>query len=483
METTININKKFFLERILSCQPADFKLFIVANNTPGEPHIFDSLWKLSDYLKNLHPSNQISGIIIASSSIIELPAKKEMLDQHLIDFIIIINQTHDCIPDQATLIKRVKNTFSVENYPFFLMPQELTIIKKISDKSALCLFSKSKNIFFYQESIKLLEDAGYECANSEIIQKLEYNERSIDHFVKRIEEKIEQISQIVFFFDIEKNIIAKIEKKSGKTVLTREDLIISIFEKRADCSSGKLKVAAAVIKKEKSLLRTKISGLSRIRGGIGLKGPGETKEEERKRIFRIKEKKIKSDVKKEVLRIDSQRKFREKSEFPTLAIVGYTNAGKSTLFNTLLGEKAVTESSQFFSSIDPKIKRFQLFGKSIFLIDTVGLIDGMTKGTTEAFYPTFKEIENASLIFHVIDPTDINWRDKKIFVEKLMIEKGVEEERVVVLFSKKELLQTYFADNSALFYSAFDKDDISKIKKMIFERLFCPEPILLQSDD
>jgi GTPase len=212
----------------------------------------------------------------------------------------------------------------------------------------------------------------------------------IDGHLKNIDENY--IFTILLFFKISAGEISAIEKLTGFEIISRDDLIITIFDNRADGTSGKLKLADAVLAKEKAQFRKKITGLSRIKGGIGLKGPGETKEEERKRILKNKEKDVRKKLKNEFSRISSQMKYRKKSNAKTVAVVGYTNAGKSTLFNHLINENVSLESSSFFSSIDPKIKKMSLFGKPLFLVDTVGFISDMTRNITDAFEPHLKKL-------------------------------------------------------------------------------------------
>ena len=223
--------------------------------------------------------------------------------------------------------------------------------------------------------------------------------------------------------------------------------------------------------KEKAAFRNKITGLSRIKGGIGLKGPGETKEEERKRILKNKEKNVRKQLENEFSRLEFQHKFRKRSRIATVAVVGYTNAGKSTLFNALLNEEATKESDRFFSSIDPKIRKFSLFGKPVFLLDTVGFISNMSNDITDAFNSTFSEIAASDLILHIIDSTEKGWEERKKFVDTLLLENGCDKRSIVPLFSKKSRIKIKQPLRKGFFYDAFDADDITKIKKFIFEKL------------
>ena len=145
--------------------------------------------------------------------------------------------------------------------------------------------------------------------------------------------------------------------------------------------------------------------------------------------------------------------------------------GKSTLFNALLNEEATRESDRFFSSIDPKIRKFSLFGKPFFLLDTVGFISNMSKDITDAFNSTFSEIAASDLILHIIDSTENGWEAKKKFVDELLLGSGCDKKSIIPLFSKKGKIKIKRPLRKGFFYDAFDTDDITKIKKFIYEKL------------
>ncbi len=467
---TVRIDRENIVETLLNYPADDYKVLLLSRDTLQKSESFPSEWKMSSYLHSFSPSNRIKGILLASSHPAKIDDIRDIMDGSLIEFMLVVTQSSDGIPETAQLhIRKGKDVLKSE-YPFFLMEKEFPIAVTDSPENAILIVNRKEQRNFIRESVKLLEDAGYTFVEAEIIKELHSNKKSIDHFISRIEARYDLFSTIVFASEIERNIQAKLEHITKKTIIGREELIISIFQKRATGSSGKLKVAASVIAKEKSVFKNRITGLSRIKGGIGLKGPGETKEEERKRILKLKDKKVRRGLKKEEQRLEFQRKFRNKSTFPTVSIVGYTNAGKSSLFNALLNEHVVEESSNFFSSIDPIIRRLFLFGKSVFLVDTVGLVEGMSKGTVDAFHPTFKEIEDSALILHIIDASDKNWRKKMEFVEELLFKNGVSESRIIRLFSKRELVSLPI--QGELSYSVFEKKDIRGIREFIFEKLF-----------
>jgi len=219
--------------------------------------------------------------------------------------------------------------------------------------------------------------------------------------------------------------------------------------------------------------------LSRITGGVlGARGPGETIKEERKRLLKRREKHIREALDKERDRRDRQRRFRSRTAYPTVAVVGYTNAGKSTLFNAIVGEQVVRSADEFFSSIDPKIRLVTLWGKKMFLLDTVGFIEGMSRGVFDAFVPTFDEIRHAALVLHIIDPTGRGWLRKKEEVEHILDRCGVSAEKVMALYSKRDLCDPIaFAGDGIHAYAAGSREDIRRIKRLLYERLFGESPV------
>jgi GTP-binding protein HflX len=156
----------------------------------------------------------------------------------------------------------------------------------------------------------------------------------------------------------------------------------------------------------------------------------------------------------------------------TVAIVGYTNAGKSTLFNSIINEAVSVESGSFFSSIDPKIKKLSLFGKPVFLVDTVGFISGMTSDITDTFKATLMEIANADMILHIIDSTSKGWEIRKKFIEETLVRNGSEKNKIFPLFSKSDKIRIKHPVKNGFFYNSFDLQDVLKIKQFIFNNLF-----------
>ncbi len=443
------------------------KLLFLRKGSFIQNRIFVSNWDLFDFLEKLKPSNDFDTLLIAARTVPKIVETRSFMDGKLLRYLGLITYDDDKIPENITLFYKSRTKLQKISSPFFLFKEPEK--NEICDNPTVAFFTSESSSDSIAENIKLAEDAGFSISESFVI-----SEQSLKNGINRMTELLKDVPQesgVIVFSDSSASLIAKLEEKTGRSVLSRDDLIISIFNARAEGTGGKLKLASAVVAKEKANFRKKITGLSRIKGGIGLKGPGETKEEERKRILKNKEKTVRKQLENEFSRLDFQRKFRKRSRIGTIAIVGYTNAGKSTLFNALLNEKATKESSRFFSSIDPKIRKFSLFGKPVFLLDTVGFISNMSDDITDAFNSTFSEIAAADLILHIIDSTEKGWEERKKSVEDLLIGNGCDKHSIVPLFSKKGKIKIKHPLRKGLFYDASDPEDITKIKQFIYEKL------------
>ena len=223
-------------------------------------------------------------------------------------------------------------------------------------------------------------------------------------------------------------------------VIDRTQLILDIFAQRARSKEGKLQVELAQLIYLLPRLSGKGKALSRLGGGIGTRGPGEKKlEEDRRRIQdRI------SRIRKEIQRIQKRRvhqmKSRQKSPIPFVSLVGYTNSGKSTLFNLLSKEKMLT-SPLAFATLDPVLRRINLFdGLYFFLSDTVGFIKKLPIELVEAFKATLEEIKEADCILHIIDIYSSLSDAQMDAVDDILNDLGVRDIPVIKVFNKIDLI-------------------------------------------
>jgi len=189
-------------------------------------------------------------------------------------------------------------------------------------------------------------------------------------------------------------------------VLDRTSLILDIFAQRARSHEGKLQVELAQLKHMSTRLIRGWTHLERQKGGIGMRGPGETQLETDRRLLNIRIKQIKKRLEKVGNQREQGRQSRQKAEIPTVSLVGYTNAGKSTLFNRMT-EAEVYVADQLFATLDPTLRRVELSNQqSIILVDTVGFIRDLPHDLVVAFKATLQETAEADLILHVIDSND-----------------------------------------------------------------------------
>ena len=231
-----------------------------------------------------------------------------------------------------------------------------------------------------------------------------------------------------------------LEKFLGCRVVDRTGLILDIFAQRASTFEGKLQVELAQLKHLSTRLVRGWTHLERQKGGIGLRGPGETQLETDRRLITGRIRHLKKRLDKVQQQRSLQRKSRRKSHVKTISLVGYTNAGKSTLFNRLTGE-SVYASKQLFATLDPTLRRVTLPPlDEVVLADTVGFIRDLPHQLVAAFRSTLEETAEAALLLHVIDAHDDERHERIAQVGQVLGEIGAETVPCIEVYNKIDLL-------------------------------------------
>jgi GTP-binding protein HflX len=219
-------------------------------------------------------------------------------------------------------------------------------------------------------------------------------------------------------------------------VLDRNGLILDIFAQRAATFEGKLQVELAQHEHLASRLVRGWTHLERQKGGIGLRGPGETQLETDRRLVSRRIRTLRERLDRVERQREVSRKERQRSDVPTVALVGYTNAGKTTLFNALSGSELIAKD-QLFATLDPTVRRLPLDGGAdVLLIDTVGFVRDLPHELVAAFRATLTETREAALLLHVIDASDPHHEDRQRQVEDVLEDIGAAEVPTLRVYNK-----------------------------------------------
>jgi len=275
-----------------------------------------------------------------------------------------------------------------------------------------------------------------------------------------------------------------IARMTDMKVVDRTQLILDIFAQHADSSDGKLQVELAQMRYLLPRLGQRDDALSRLTGGIGGRGPGETKLEVGRRRARERIARLQSQLKQLGRQREQRRSRRKRSGTPTVAIVGYTNAGKSTLLNALTGSDVIAED-KLFATLDTRSRAMRLpAGREVVVTDTVGFIRDLPKDLFAAFRATFDETQDADLLLHVIDASDPCRSEHVETTEKLLVDLGLERIPRILVFNKCDLLGTPQAtlEDRGVPISALHPSSLDALERAIEERIEVSHP-MLQADE
>ncbi len=295
-----------------------------------------------------------------------------------------------------------------------------------------------------KELAELADTAGAEVAAA-MIQKRPTADNATCIGSGRLEElkqlcENEDISQVIFDCELTASQVRNIERVIDTHTIDRTTLILDIFAQRAVTREGRLQVELAQYKYRLPRLAGMGVSLSRLGGGIGTRGPGETKLETDKRHIRSRIQALTEELKSIEQRRGLARSRRKKDDVTVCAIVGYTNAGKSTLLNTLT-DAGVLAEDKLFATLETTSRKVTLPDeREIIMVDTVGLISRLPHNLVEAFKSTLEEAANADVILHLCDASDPECQKKAEVTLNLLKELGCEGIPVVTVFSKCDLV-------------------------------------------
>jgi len=285
------------------------------------------------------------------------------------------------------------------------------------------------------------------------------------------------VDAVIFDNELSPAQLRQLEEKLERKVVDRTQLILDIFARRARTREGKWQVELAQLKYMLPRLVGAGAALSRLGGGIGTRGPGETKLETDRRRIRVRIQTIQREIDQVRQRRSQLRERRQKQSVPTVALVGYTNAGKTTLFNRLTNERAVA-SDALFVTLDPLLRQVRLPDRrELLLSDTVGFIDRLPHALIAAFRATLEEVAEADLVLHVIDAASPEQERHVAAVRRVLEEVGAADVPILDVYNKADALtaderrRIGDRDPGAAVISARSGEGVDELVQMVASRV------------
>jgi GTP-binding protein HflX len=285
------------------------------------------------------------------------------------------------------------------------------------------------------------------------------------------------VNLLVFDDDLSPAQQRNVEEAVEVKVVDRTQLILDIFARRAQTREGRLQVELAQLSYFLPRLAGRGTLLSRLGGGIGTRGPGETKLETDRRRIRQRIGAVRREIEHVRRERLTRREARRRRDVPVVALVGYTNAGKSTLFNALTRAEAVV-SDQLFMTLDPLVRSVDLgSGREVLVVDTVGFIQKLPHALVAAFRATLEEVTEADLLLHVVDASAGDLEEREAAVERVLGEIGAGEQARVLVLNKSDAVPETRARAlvasrpGAVLMSALTGEGVGRLLEVVGERL------------
>lgn len=359
--------------------------------------------------------------------------------------------------------------------------QTHTTKQKLETAILIGVHAQTDNDFNFESTMEELASLSRTC-QLDVQEQFTQNRINVDNKYYVGKGKLDEIKAYVEFHDIDV-IVANDELTTAQSktlngnlnvkIIDRTQLILEIFALRARSKEGKLQVELAQLDYLMPRLQGHGRSLSRLGGGIGTRGPGETKLEMDRRHIRTRMNEIKHQLETVVEHRERYRNKREQNHVFQVALVGYTNAGKSSWFNALAKETTY-EKNLLFATLDPKTRQIQINdGFNLIISDTVGFIQKLPTTLIAAFKSTLEEAKNADLLLHVVDSSHPEYRAQYDTVNQIIGDLEMGQIPQAIIFNKKDLHEgTLPATNKPhVFVSNKEQEDVEKVKALLYNEV------------
>ncbi|UDI78381.1 GTPase HflX [Staphylococcus taiwanensis] len=365
------------------------------------------------------------------------------------------------------------------------MTQQITHDTKKSLETAVLVgvHAQKDNEFNFDSTMEELKALSLTC-QLEVKGQVTQNREQVDHKYYVGKGKIDELKAFIEFHDIDVVVtndeLTTAQSKTlndnlGIKIIDRTQLILEIFALRAKSREGKLQVELAQLDYLLPRLQGHGKSLSRLGGGIGTRGPGETKLEMDRRHIRTRMNEIKHQLQTVVEHRERYRSKREQNQVFQIALIGYTNAGKSSWFNVLSGDETF-EKDLLFATLDPKTRQIQINnGFNLIISDTVGFIQKLPTTLIAAFKSTLEEAKGADLLLHVVDASHPEYRSQYDTVNRIVKDLDMDQIPEAVIFNKKDQCDDTadepVSQSPSVFVSSRDNEDKSKVKDLMINQI------------